>query len=179
MNVTSLAPAGLVLKLSSSAGAPGRHRLTGGMLLATQPSTVVQLSLLERDVDAVKAKSIALNVASAWLAMGSGSIVDMVGISPLALVDNLNARQVSAGSFVSDTTPPTLDAFSLNMTGPEPRLILTFSETMRTSTLAAAGITIQSVQNISQNTIPVYAGFLDINGNQILLRYQYNYTRYT
>ena len=56
MNATSLVPAGLVLQLSSSAGAPGRHRLTGGTLLATLPSTVVQLSLLESDGDANQGK---------------------------------------------------------------------------------------------------------------------------
>lgn len=117
MNATSLVPAGLVLQLSSSAGAPGRHRLTGGTLLATLPSTVVQLSLLESDVDAIKAKSIALSVASTWLAMDAGSVAEMVGINPLALVDSTNARQVvSDGSFAPDTTPPTLCAFILSTT---------------------------------------------------------------
>ena len=56
MNATSLVPAGLVLQLSSSAGAPGRHRLTGGTLLAPLPLTVVQLSLLESDGDANQGK---------------------------------------------------------------------------------------------------------------------------
>ena len=179
MNTSSLVPSRLVLQMSSSAGVIGQHRLTGGVVLTTVVSTVVRVNLTESDMDAIKAKSIALSVASTWLTMDANTIADMVGINPVALVDGLSARQVDALGYSPDVTVPTLTGFSLNMTGAAPALILTFSETIRTSSLVVSGITIQSVQNISQFTVPVYAAFLDVNGNRILLNYLYNYERYS
>ena len=179
MDAQSLKPTKLTLQLSSNAGSQGQHRLTGGTTLTTGPSAVVRLALVESDINDLKAKSIALGIPSTWLLMDSDAIADMVNINPIALVNNLNAKQVDVAGYVADSTPPTLSAFSLNMTGPEPSLILTFSETIRTSSLVASGITLQNVQNITLHTIPLYASILDINGNKVLIGFQHDYQTLT
>ena len=125
-----------------------RLRLTGGILLEKNPSTEVKIELTLDDLNALKELEIANRKERSWLLLARRVVVDMNRNPSLRLRNGINTEFVS--KYTSDTTKPSLRALDFNLTSEE--LTLSFSETVRVSTLNVEGITITSSSNYTLTT---------------------------
>ena len=134
--------AGLTLqKAAHVIGNADRYMLSGGDLLVLEDRVTVTIAITSDDLNEIKRRRIALSPATTWLAMENTTIVDMFDL-PVVPLANGFAQQV--GHYISDTTPPTLDTFSLDMnTG---RLVLNFSETVSVNNFNVTALRLQDTQ---------------------------------
>jgi len=118
------------------------HTLTGGAFNALADATSVSINLTRTDMDEIKRKQIALTKASSWLVAEKGAILDMNKQAMEAVVSGVDAQQVTA--YISDTVPPTLDAFDFFMDNQT--VVLFFSETVHVSTLKLETLTFEAAK---------------------------------
>ena len=82
---------------------------------------------------------IALNDSTTFVAFNSTALADMAG-NPVIPTSIFNATRLTSGAFVSDTTPPSLESFDLDLnTGV---VSLHFSDIMNTSTFTPTQLTL-------------------------------------
>ncbi len=113
-------------------------QLAGGTLLTPTDNTTLTVELLKVDLDTVKALPLATSQYNTFLSV-SMDLVDDMNQNPLVSIEPATAQM--AIGHVPDTTKPELEDFSLDLnTGV---LILTFSETVDTTTLNLAEVTLQ------------------------------------
>jgi hypothetical protein len=115
-------------------------------------------------VQSLKVKNIGRTAGSAYLVLTEDTIKDMADQKVVALTNNADAMQTDAATFFADQTPPTVDAFSINLNALE--VTMAFSESVRTSVFSAAAITLVS-NNFIDYTCPCSTCFDDewmVNG---------------
>jgi hypothetical protein len=137
----SLNPTSIILQSTRSAGisASRTYTLTGGAVLNVSTGPVIYIKLTEGDVDGINMLNIAVSVETAYLAIGSDTIVD-TSDNPVVPIPVESALQVS--TFVPLVRIPTLTCFDLDMD--EGRLRLSFNKIVVLSRLDVTGITLQS-----------------------------------
>ena len=108
------------------------YTLTGGMVPGPDGGEIV-IILTETDFDYFRANdAIATSVNDTFIFFSENLITD-VADDPLNVIAVPNTAAVQADRVVSDQTPPTISEFQLDLT--LDRLLLTFDEPVRTSTL--------------------------------------------
>ena len=137
----SLNPTSIILQSTRSAGisASRTYTLTGGAVLNVDTGPTIYIKLTEGDVDGINMLNIAVSVETAYLAIGSDTIVD-TSDNPVVPIPVESALQVS--TFVPLVRIPTLTCFDLDMD--EGRLRLSFNKIVVLSRLDVTGITLQS-----------------------------------
>eukprot|EP00049_Salpingoeca_infusionum_P013900 m.258945 g.258945 ORF g.258945 m.258945 type:complete len:2013 (+) comp15549_c1_seq6:290-6328(+) len=125
---------------SSGVGVSSVGLGSGSTFVAASNGTELQLALSKEDLDAVKRETqLGVSVASVWLAHSRHLVEDMNGNSVVAVLENAT-QQVSV--YVGDATRPTLVSFALDMD--QGKLSMTFSETMKASSLMKTRLTLAS-----------------------------------
>ena len=140
MNVSSFNPQSFTIQSTSSSSVVS---VTLGSLTVVASSsalhTVINVDLLLADSNAVKAVgTLAISKGSTYLSVLAGAVSD-VSSNPVASVNTASA--MNAASYTPDTTPPSLQSFDLNMNAGTVQL--SFSETVKASTLSVTGLTLQ------------------------------------
>ena len=125
-----------------------QYRLTGGDLESYNDSTVLIIIITLEDLNAIKSLEIAMSTSTSWLLMDSSAIMDMYDLSVRPLLNGMNAQQ--ATEYTIDTTRPELQYFMFDLNTGE--LTLSFSETVRVSSLNSTTITFLSVPLSSEAT---------------------------
>jgi hypothetical protein len=120
------------------------YRLTGGSLVDYNDSTVVSIVLLPGDLNAIKARDIGMSTATSFLVVDEFGIEDQNGQQ---LVPVANGYGLQAAQYTIDVTRPTLVSFDLDLN--MERLLLNFSETVRSSSISITTITIQGLNSSS------------------------------
>ena len=106
-----------------------------------EDSTVITISLGFQDLNDIKRYTdLAVNNQTTFITFGNTTVSDMNGNSVVAIASD-NAGQVS--QFTPDSTPPTLEGFSLDLNTGE--LVLTFDEIVNVDSLMTTGITFQNM----------------------------------
>ena len=116
------------------------HQLTAGSVVTGSHENNITISLTVTDMDELKRKQIARDAATTWMVLTSNTLLDMFGQSVVALVNGQSALGVT--NYVADTTSPELVSFDVDMTAET--ITMTFSETVRASTLSAVEMTMES-----------------------------------
>jgi len=123
------------------------YTLTGGAVSFSALSTVVTVQLTLLDMNILKQREIGRSAVASWLVFTSSTVQDKSGDRVVALVNGQNAQM--AAVYTPDTTRPVVNSLSLSMnTGV---LTLSFSETVRVSTLQTAQLTLQSTATGGQS----------------------------
>ena len=123
-----------------------QYQLTGGTF-PNSPSEVLNVTLSDFDLDEIKKlEKVAVNndPMTASISLPTGFILDMAGQPAVGV------SQRTADTFTPDTTPPKLNGFTLDLNYGS--LLLTFSETVRGSTLDLSQFTIQNETIVSATT---------------------------
>ncbi|KAL5488650.1 hypothetical protein EMCRGX_G017626 [Ephydatia muelleri] len=139
------------------------YMLTGGLLVNSFNSTHVALSLTTVDLNLIKEdENLAISMSSSFIAITQYFISDMAG----NLVVPINGSGMQTSVFFPDNVKPKLVAFSLDMnTGV---LLLTFSETVRVSTLNPTSLTLQSMGVSANISYQLMSGFTTSPNNPIV-----------
>lgn len=124
VNTSSINFTGIVLQQSSNS--TNQYRLTDGSLLSRQDSTVIRFDVVRGDLNAIKARLIALTRSTTWLTLDEAAILDQNQQPVIARVNGLNALMVR--EYTEDRVPPTLESFVLDLD--TDTLTLQFSETV-------------------------------------------------
>jgi hypothetical protein len=119
--------------LSNAAG--DEFTLSASTTSSTSGLTI-SITLAQSDFDSLLASDIATSSSNAKLSLDTGFVTDMVQETLVAV------SAASFNTFVKESTPPTLDSFTLNMANGE--VSLTFSEVVRANTVTATALTIRS-----------------------------------
>ena len=103
-------------------------------------SATIEVALSDGDFNAVKAISDLATSASDTYIIATPYTVQDMNNNPLSAISDDSALQVSG--YTRDSNPPRLDSFELNLSTEQ--LILSFSETVRATSLDPTQITLQS-----------------------------------
>ena len=135
VNAFSLVPSRIVIQSYQSAPASLVHNIEDGQVLSDD-STVVVFEISDADLNRIKqVPSLGTMVEDTYLRFLSGGIEDMFG-NAIREVETDDA--LIASNYTQDITPPVLLDFDLDLDAAE--LILTFDETVNTTTLNVHGI---------------------------------------
>jgi hypothetical protein len=118
---------------------PVNYTLTGGSISSPAYDTQIIVALTALDVYYLKGLGIALTNMTTWLTLQDSSVLDSAG-NGVQAVTTLNIKSVA--TFVPDTVPPTLTAFTLNLNTSV--LMVTFSEPMDSTTISVNYFMLQS-----------------------------------
>ena len=135
VNASSLIPSNIVIQSYQLAPATLQHTINYGTVIS-EDSTVVVFEISDTDLNRIKQiPNLATTVEDTYLRFLSGGIEDMFGnaIEEVQSTDALMAR-----NYTEDTTSPMLVGFDLDLN--TAKLILTFDETVNTTTLNVDGI---------------------------------------
>ena len=109
------------------------HTLSFTNSHSNENSIIVSLTTPEDDLNTIKSfATLATSNDTTYLRHLSGAIRDT---SEQSIATLTNIQAVQARNFTPDTTPPKLDSFILDLNGSNTTLMLTFSETILSSTL--------------------------------------------
>ena len=149
---SSLDPTQITLQDSSFLpGINGSHTLTGGTSLSDD-NTSIAIRLTDFDLNEIKRlEPLATGENNTFIALTTFAIQDTNG-NMLVEVQSTEARPV--GVLDEDFTNPELVSFNLDLDSGE--IFLTFSETVRASTLIAEEFTLQSSRNESESSYAAY-----------------------
>jgi hypothetical protein len=147
VNASSLDPTKLTLHSSANASFVGvsKRQLTGDATASRQitPSTVVTVTMLNADTDAIKLDdSLGSNVSNVYISLTTAAIVDMSGRAVVAISSQAGLQALNV---TRDTRPPALIAAALDMNSST--LLISFDEPTRRATLDVTALTLQSVAN--------------------------------
>jgi hypothetical protein len=119
-------------------------------------STVINISISKIDSNSIK-KLTQLAVSSnyTFLSMTSFAVTDMA-LVPNAVVSIFSSAALPVTRFTADLVRPSLVAFSLNLSSEV--LTLTFDETVNSSSLWAAGITLQNAASGANQSFTLTGG---------------------
>lgn len=105
-------------------------------------SAVIEIALSERDLNALKAVTdLATSASDTYIIATQYTVRDMNN-NPLSAISDDSALQVLPIGYTRDSTSPRLETFELNLSTEQ--LILTFSETVQTTSLDPTQLTLQS-----------------------------------
>ena len=140
VNGSSLMSSEILLLESPSNESSFQLMLSGPSFVTSNFTTVISIPITDSDLNEIKRqRGLATDRSNTYISFGESLITDMNFNSILPRNDT-SALQVS--NFTSDTTPPELLRFDLNLTSE--LLVLTFSETVRVETLGISHIVIQN-----------------------------------
>ncbi|XP_062518522.1 uncharacterized protein LOC134193700 [Corticium candelabrum] len=115
----------ITLQSGESSPASESYSLTGGTVLSND-STIIKVAISFMDATNIQAiRALATEKSNTYLAILESAVMDM---NYNGIVAVGNGSVIGAGDFVTDSTEPYLDAFTLDMN--IGRLTLTFSETV-------------------------------------------------
>jgi hypothetical protein len=155
-----------------------RVALATSTVASSTNSHVVTLNISATDLNEMKRLEIASAANVAYLTMDAVAIADTFGRRVNARVDGVSA--VLAATHVPDTTDPSIVAYGLNMDLGV--LTLTFSETIRVSTIDVTALQFQNVSNTTAATVPVTQVVQTQSGPQTIIvafREEYDVYRLT
>ena len=115
-------------------------------------STSVSFWLTLGDHNQLKALDIARSASSTFLSYTNDTILDQNDLPLLERNCTNMALPVDSARYIPDTTPPEIVNFNLSLD--EGKLVISFTETIQSSTLQVRGLTLQStdsIDNITQN----------------------------
>jgi len=115
--------------------------LASGTSVASSSSfhTIVTIELTHADSNALKAiVDLAIDASSTYLTLGAGAVQDTNGQGIAAI-----SPAIGVSTYTADTTAPTLTNFDLDMDSGV--LTLSFSETVKASTLTQTAISLQTL----------------------------------
>ncbi len=144
------------------------YTLTSATSMYTDSLTKTNVSLELDTADVIALKLLFPNIATSELdsffAVQSGTFQDTAGNNNVPLS---TAQRV--GTYIPDTTPPTLSGFTLDLNNDQLNLI--FNDVVSVDSLDPLGITIQSAENESTNSVQLTGGIV-LSGNGIELALQ-------
>ena len=133
---------GSFITIQDASLATTSYVLTGGTPLTTTLSENISITLLDADLNAIKANTgLATSENNTYLVLAPGVLMDMFG-NPVAAVVDGSALSVTV--FTPDTTPPNVTAFDLRNApnGVDLILVVVFSETINASTVDPTSFTL-------------------------------------
>ena len=131
------------------------YRLTGGRLL-DEDAVTVRLLLTHNDFNAVKRLIyLATSENNTFLSLPSSHVQDMSGNSIIPIPGSEGERVTV---YTSDTTPPRLDSFTLDLNADT--LILTFDETVNTSLLSVQEISLYEAAGAGVRGYSLESGYV-------------------
>jgi hypothetical protein len=143
VNGNSLVPTSITFRNQALDAGVQEVALTGGDVKDVPPySTVVVLELLTVDLNKIKANTaLATADSDTFISLADSSITDMTN-SPLSIAATMYG---AADGYTVDSTKPTLDRFELDIRTDEVTLTLTFSETVKRSSLHPTQFTLSNL----------------------------------
>ena len=135
-----------------------KTRTTSAALTATTTTSsadghVIVATLSGADLLKVKETvGLARNRSTSFLTMSASAIDDTEGNDVVAVTDG---KGVQASTYTPDNTPPAVSTYSLDLS--RGFLNVTFSDTVKASSLVATGFRIQSGQNLAASLLPTNA----------------------
>ncbi len=148
VNSSSILPTELTLLGEPTNDTLYRHTLQGAESVTPGYAPTLVIVLLDTDVNELKRQvGLATSNADSYLSFTANLIFDM---NRNAIVPQIETESLQVTNFTNDTTPPVLQRFDLNLTSE--LLTLTFSETVRVSTLNIDQTTIQRDMIISPDS---------------------------
>ena len=139
------------------------HTLTGGNLLSNISDTRIEIELTPEDQNELKRLEIGLTQETTYIVLPSNFISDKNG-NPVRPVNNDSAKEVTM--YMRDVTPPELESFTLDLT--MEILSLTFSETVRSSTLDVSAFTLQDMTNSTSFSLTPLSSNTDSDNGVII-----------
>ena len=140
------------------------HSLQGGMLITSSNGLIVEFSLLDSDLNEIKRLQIGSESVTSFISFTSATIDDTVGNN----VNQIMGRGVTLALYVSDTSPPMLDRFDLNLT--MNTLTLYFSETVRARSLRIPELTLQDATGGAVYTLTTPSSTsTSVDGTQVIV----------
>ena len=137
VNASSLDPSKIIVQSYQSAPASLLHHIMDGRVLSND-STVVIFEISNEDLNRIKQiPALATTTENTYVRFLHDGIRDVFSnsIQEVESSDALKAR-----NYTEDKTSPVLVSFDLDMDASDPELILTFDETVNTSSLDVEGI---------------------------------------
>ena len=161
VNASSVDTTGIVIQASAMSDAPNFRQLIGGTVL-TADSTEVEIQLDVEDLNYIKSvPSFATTEPNTYLRVANFTVDDMNGN---AVVGIINGRAVMVVSYTADDQSPVFISFNLDLNAGT--IQLTFNETVNTSTLIVEQVTLQSSEELVENTTELT--FTSISGTSSL-----------
>ena len=151
VDASSFDPTGVTLQSTGTSMSDAtQYTLTGGYLLSTVDDTEVTLVIDVDDLNEIKARGIARDNFTTWLALNASTVRDMSNLPVLPLVNRLNVTNVDL--YNRDMTGPVLLNFTLNLTSEA--ILLTFNETVDVFSINVTQFTLQNTS--SETTLSEY-----------------------
>ena len=140
VNTSSLRVDAITLLNQASSNFPIMLSLSGGTILTTMDSTMIDVEITKTDLDTIKReRGLADAINTTYLAIQYQAVFDM-NVNPLTGI--LLNEAIRASVFTPDTTPPTLLLYYLDTD--VGLLTLSFSETVETDSLRVNQLTLQN-----------------------------------
>ena len=146
VNASSIKPDQITLLDDATNDTIYQHTLTGAKYISSVDDTLVLINLTDADLNEIKRQvGLATNESVTFISITDLLVVDM-NLNPVIAIIETAAQNVT--DYTNDTTMPELLAFDFDLTNDT--LTLTFSETVRTSTLHFQSVVIQNEVNTEQ-----------------------------
>ena len=148
---------GSFITIQDASSATTSYILSGGTLLTTTFSENISITLLDADLNTIKANTgLATSENNTYLVLAPGVLMDMFGNPVAAVVDG---SALSVTDFTPDTTPPIVTTFDLRNApnGVDLILVVFFSETVNASTVDPTSFTLLEASD-SSNTYSLTGG---------------------
>lgn len=143
VNASSIKPKEITLLDDSTNDTLYQHTLTGANYISSFDNTLILINLTDADLNEIKRqRGLATNESVTFISITDLLVVDM-NLNPVIAINKTNALNVT--DYRNDTTMPELLGFDLDLT--TDLLTLTFSETVRVSTLRFKSILFQNEFN--------------------------------
>ena len=143
VNASSIYPDQITLLGEMNNDTEHQYTLSGAKYISSLDDTQILIILTDTDLNEIKRqRGLATNKSTSYLSVTQSLVVDM-NSNPVVAINETEAINVT--NYTNDTSAPTLLAFELDLTNDT--LILSFSETVRVTTLNFNSITIQNEGN--------------------------------
>ncbi|KAL5489588.1 hypothetical protein EMCRGX_G018698 [Ephydatia muelleri] len=119
----------------------------GGLINASSDRLTVNLSLSTIDLNQLKMSTFAFSKNTTFISLAAGTVTD-ASTNQIVAINTTSAKQ--AAGFVSDTTPPQLSNFTLDLNSQS--LLMTFNEPVLLNSVTITGISLQN-----SSTAPITA----------------------
>ena len=113
-------------------------------------ATSISFWLTLNDLNQLKVRDIARDVATTYLSYSNTTILDQNNLPLLERECYMMARPINADDYIPDTTSPELVSFNISIN--EGVLVFSFTETVMTSTLQVREIVLQNAPSINNST---------------------------
>ena len=151
VNASGFTPTGLTLQsVLNSLSPSSQYTLTGGYLLSLTDDIELTLVIDNDDLNEIKARGIAQDNITTWLAMNESTVRDMSNLPITPLINGVNVADVD--QYTNDMTGPVLLNFTLNLTSEV--LVLTFYETVDVYSINMTQFTLQNTS--TEPTLSTY-----------------------